>query len=164
MNRSGTAPVLMFDDFTFTGGSTIRNVAWQGIYCTEVLGAPAPAPVATSFNINIHSDSAGVPNTNAIYSATVALAQAGETFERNATVNCGTTSTTWAFYNYSTTLATPFTAAAGTRYWLSIVAVLPNTNVFWGWRNGVPDNNSSLQLFQGTFTTFNLDRAYSLAP
>jgi hypothetical protein len=41
-------------------------------------------------------------------------------------------------------------------------ATPPSYGVFWGRRDGVPHDNSSLQLFNGTHTTFNVDRAYSL--
>jgi len=163
-NKTGGTPVSVFDDFTFTGGSTIRNIAWQGIYCREVLNAGAPVPIATSFTVSFHADNGGLPNPTALQSETIPLAQVAETFDQNSVLECGTTSTTWGFYNYSATMTTPFVAAAGTRYWVSVVANLPATDLFWGWRNGTVDNNNSVQLFQGAFTNYNLDRAYELKP
>jgi len=164
---NGAAPSAVFDDFTFTGASTIRTVSWQGIYCVQVANAGAPAPTATAFRVSFYTDVAGRPNLSTpIQSSTFTLAQVGQTFDKNVSgLTCGTApNTTWPFYRYSTTLATPFVATAGTKYWISIQALTPSYDVFWGWRDGTPDNASSLQLFQGTYTTYLIDRAYGLTP
>ena len=160
------ASAQVFDDFTFTGGANIRSVAWQGIYCAEVANGAAPAPTATGFIVSFYADQSGRPNTaTPLHQTTFPLGQVAETLDRTqASLNCGTTPTTWSFYSYSVTLPTAFGAAAGTRYWVSVQAMTPTTAVFWGWRDGTPDNRTSLQLFQGNFTTFAVDRAYSLAP
>jgi hypothetical protein len=163
--RVGTPDITMFDDFLFTGGSSLQDVAWQGIYCRAVLDAPAPVPVATGFTVSFHADIAGVPDTTAaLQSETFTLAQVGETFDQNLQTTCGTTPTTWGFYDYSVTLSNPFVAAPGTRYWLSVVAHLPATDLFWGWRRGTTAVGGSLQLMQGQWTTYPADRAFSLAP
>ena len=116
--------------------------------------------------VSFYPDQAGRPNTGApIQSTTFQIAQTGQTFDRNQTpLNCGTTPTGWAFYSYSVALSTPFTATAGVKYWVSIQAVTPSYAVFWGWRDGTPDNRSSVQLFNGAFTSYNVDRAYALVP
>ena len=62
----------------------------------------------------------------------------------------------------SATLATPFVANVGARYWISVQAITPNYDIFWGWRNGTPVNSLSLQIFNGVTTTLALDRALSL--
>lgn len=89
-----------------------------------------------------------------------------KTFERSLSQReCGQPGlTTWALYSYTATLATPFNAAASTRYWLSIQANTPSYRPFWGWRDGTPDNGSSVQLFNNAFTNFAVDRAYTLRP
>jgi hypothetical protein len=76
-------------------------------------------------------------------------AQAGQTFEKNVSgLTCGTAAnTTWPFSLYSATLSSPFTAEAGTKYWLSIQATTPSYAVYFGWRDGTVYNNLSLQLF-----------------
>ncbi len=164
---NGAAPAEVFDDFTLTGPATIRTVGWQGIYCVQTPNAAAPAPTATAFKVSFYPDLAGRPNVAApVQTATYTLAQTAQTFDKNVSgLTCGTaTGTTWPFYSYSVTLATPFVAAAGTKYWISVQAFTPSYDVYWGWRDGTPDNNSSLQLFQGTYTTYGFDRAYSLKP
>ena len=164
---NGALPAEVFDDFTLTGNSTIRTVGWQGIYCVQSPNAAAPAPTATAFKVSFYPDLAGRPNTAApVQTATYTLAQTAQTFDKNVTgLTCGTAAnTTWPFYSYTVTLATPFVAAAGTKYWMSVQAFTPSYDVYWGWRDGTPDNNSSLQLFNGTYTTYAIDRAYSLKP
>jgi len=164
---NGAPPSAVFDDFRLTGASTIRTVSWQGIYCVQAANAGAPAPTASAFRVSFYTDDAGRPNLNTpIQSSTYTLAQVGQTFDKNVSgLTCGTApNTTWPFYRYSTTLAAPFAAAAGTKYWISIQALTPSYDVYWGWRDGTPDNASSLQLFQGTYTTFAIDRAYGLTP
>jgi hypothetical protein len=156
----------VFDDFTFTAGANIRTVAWQGIYCVATANAPAPAPTASAFVVTFYADQSGQPNLQSpLFSTTVPIAQANETLDRTqANLNCGTTPTTWAFYSYSTTLPSAFGAAPNTRYWLSVQAVTPSFQTFWGWRDGTPDNRTSLQLVNGNIVTWPVDRAYSLAP
>jgi hypothetical protein len=164
---NGSLPALVTDDFTFTGASNITKVGWQGIYCVQTPGAAAPAPTATGFTITFYADAAGRPNVAApLQTQTFTLAQANQVFDKNVSgLTCGTAAnTTWPFYSYSATLTTAFPAAANTKYWIGIQALSPSFAVFWGWRDGVPDNNQSWQLFNGTFTSFPFDRAYSLAP
>lgn len=155
----------VFDDFVFTAGANIRSVAWQGIYCVETVNAPAPAATASAFIVAFYADQGGQPNRQApLFSATIPIAQASETLDRTqANLNCGTTPTTWAFYSYSVTLPNTFGAAANTRYWLSVQAVTPSFQTFWGWRDGTVDNRTSLQVANGSLLTFPIDRAYSLA-
>lgn len=164
---NGALPAQLFDDVTFTGATTIRTVQWQGVYCVQAANAAAPSPTATSFVLGIYPDASGRPNTAApIQTATLTLAQANQVFDKNVgNATCGTASNvTYAFYNYSATLPTAFTATAGVKYWISVQAVTPSYAVYWGWRNGVADNNLSIQLFDGTWTTYPVDRAYALNP
>ncbi len=163
----GLPPTQTFDDFTFVGGSTVRQIAWQGIYCVEQDNAPAPSATATSFIIGIYPNQNNRPNvTSPIATTTVAVAQVNQTFNGNfQNATCGTASnTTWALYSYTLTLPAGFTAAPGVRYWFSVQAVTPSAAVHWGWRRGTVDTNSSLQLFNNTFIQTNLDRAFSMAP
>lgn len=162
---NGALPATTFDDFSLATATTIRTVGWQGIYCVQQPNAAAPSPTAITFTVRIYTDVSGRPNVaTPVLAATFPLAQVGQTFDKTVSgLLCGTAAnTTWPFYRYSVTLPTAFVAAANTRYWISVQATTPSYDVFWGWRDGTPDNNLSLQLFNGAFTTFAVDRAYSL--
>jgi hypothetical protein len=164
---NGAPPSQVFDDFTFATDGTIRSVRWQGIYCVQQANAPAPAPTASSFTVSFYTDAAGRPNIAApVQTSTYTVAQTGQAFEKNVGgLNCGTAAnTTWPFYNYAVTLATPFTASAGTKYWISVQATTPSYDVYFGWRDGTVNNRMSLQLFEGDYTTYDVDRAYALEP
>ena len=163
----GSPQSYVFDDFSFTAATTIKTVSWQGIYCVQTQNAGAPGPTATAFTVSFYSDANGRPNTTApLQSTSYPLAQTAQTFEKNQNpLTCGTaTGTTWPFYKYTVTLATPFTVVPNTKYWMSIQASTPSYGVYWGWRDGIVDNSTSLLLFQGTYTTNGFDRAYSLVP
>ncbi len=162
---NGGPPSQVFDDFSVAAGATITTVGWQGIYCVQQVNAAAPAPTASAFTVSFYPDAAGRPNlAGRIQTSTYTVAQTGQVFEKNvAGLTCGTAmNTTWPFYKYSVTLPTAFVATAGTKYWISIQATTPSYDVYFGWRDGTPNDNSSLQLFQGVYTTYNVDRAYSL--
>ncbi len=161
----GSPPSQVFDDFTVSTTQTITTVGWQGIYCVQQVNSAAPAPTASAFTVSFYPDAGGRPNLPAILqTSTFTVAQTGQALEKTVSgLTCGTaTPTTWPFYRYSVTLPTAFTATAGTKYWISIQATTPSYAVYFGWRDGTPNNNSSLQLFQGVYTTYNVDRAYSL--
>ncbi|MEO8227770.1 MAG: hypothetical protein ABI637_10070 [Gemmatimonadota bacterium] len=161
----GSPPSQVFDDFSFAAGGTFTKVGWQGIYCVQQPGAAAPSPTASSFTVSFYSDLNGKPNLTApLQTTTYTVAQSGQTFEKNVSgLMCGTAAnTTWPFYKYAVTLPTPFTVTAGSKYWISIQATTPSYAVYFGWRDGTVLNNLSLQLFNGVYTTYNIDRAYSL--
>lgn len=163
----GSLPSWVFDDFTFDRDGTIGTVGWQGIYCVQAAGSSAPSPTASGFTVSFYADQGGRPVVGTpLQTATYALAQSNQRFIRNVgALTCGSaTPTEWSFYNYEVELATPFQAAAGTKYWLSIQANTPSYAVYFGWRDGTPDNHLSLQLFDGDYTAWDVDRAYSLAP
>lgn len=160
----------MYDDFVSTEGAVITRVTWQGIYCAEVLNAPPPAPTATGFRVGFYSDAGTNPNPSAPLQSTVyPISRVAETIDLSPVGNCGTTPTGIALYKYTVTLDAPFTASPGVRYWLGIQAQVDylqanNPNfVYWGWRNGVVNNNRSIMIGpSGDRTEFALDRAYSI--
>jgi hypothetical protein len=164
---NGALPGQVFDDFTFTGASTIRTVAWQGIYCVQAAGSAAPAPTATAFKVSFYADSSGKPRLSTpLSSTTYPLAQAAQTFEKNQSgLTCGSAANTnWSFYKYTATLTTPFAVTANTKYWFSVQALTPSYDVYFGWRDGIVDNSLSWQLFNGAYASFAFDRAFSLTP
>jgi len=164
---NGAEPSTVYDDFRLASASTIATVAWQGVYCVQADGSTAPGATATQFIVAIYADNAGQPNLAApLTQTTVTPAAAGQTFERNVgNVTCGTAiNTNWSLYDYRVTLPTPLAVAANTTYWVSVQAISPSYDVYWGWRAGAAKNNLSLMLFQGAYTSYTLDRAYSLLP
>ncbi len=171
---SGTPfPSQIFDDFTFTGASTIRTASWQGAYCVSTNNAPAPTPTATAFRVSFYADAGGRPALSTpIAQVTYPIAQVAQTLELNIpglTCNNGFgqqgTNVVFGTYRYQVTLATPFAAAANTRYWFSVQAVTPTYGTLWGWRDGLNDNRSSLRYYNSTYQeTTNYDRAFSLTP
>lgn len=164
---NGAEASSMFDDFQPAAAASIASVKWQGIYCVQAASAPAPAATATEFVVSFHADNAGRPvTTSTLAQARFTPTQAAQTLAGQvANLSCGTAaSTTWALYDYSVTLPTPFAAAAGTRYWVRVQAVTPSYDVFWGWRSGTTANAQSLMLFMGNYESFTLDRALRLAP
>jgi len=170
MKTPANSGIFMYDDFVSAEAATITKVTWQGIYCAEVLNRAAPAATATDFEIGFYPDSGNNPNRTAPIQTTVyPVARVAETRGTDRVLNCGAISTGWSFYDYSVTLDTPFQAAAGVRYWLSIQARVPylqannNDFIYWGWRNGVQNNARSIQASAtGVITEHALDRAYSL--
>jgi hypothetical protein len=158
-------PAVVYDDFTLASATTVSSVRWQGIYCVNQTNAPVPAPTASSFVIRFWADAGGAPNTTAaLQTTTVAVADAGQALERTqGGLECTPAqNTTWGIYNYSATLPSSFSFAAGTRYWVSIEAVTPSYDVYWGWRDGIRNNGNSIQIFQGSTTTYTVDRAFEL--
>lgn len=163
----GSPASWVFDEFTLDEDVTVREVSWQGIYCVAQNNAGAPNPTASAFTISFYSDNGGQPNVGApLQTSTYPVAETGQVFQKTVSglICQPATGTTWPFYLYTVELDTPFNVEAGTKYWLSIQANTPSYAVYWGWRDGTPDNNSSLQLYDGDYTTHNVDRAYSLIP
>lgn len=163
----GSPASWVFDDFTLDADATIGTVAWQGIYCIQTVGSSAPTPTASGFTVSFYSDVSGRPAVGSpLQTSTYTLAESNQRFIRNVSgLTCGTaTPTEWSFYNYEVDLDASFHATAGTKYWISVQANTPSYAVYFGWRDGTPDNLLSLQLYDGSYTVFDVDRAYSLAP
>jgi hypothetical protein len=174
ISSSGTpAPSAIFDDFTFTGPSTIRTASWQGAYCVATNNSPGPTPTATAFRVSFYADVSGRPQlATPLAQATYPIAQTAQTLEQsipNLTCNDGFgrqgTGVTFGTYRYQVTLSTPFVAAANTKYWFSVQAITPTYTTLWGWRDGLRDNQTSLRYFNNAFnSTSPYDRAFSLTP
>ena len=172
-SNGSPAPIQAFDDFTFTGPSTIRTARWQGAYCVATTNSPSPTPTATAFRVSIFADAGGRPQlATPLSQVTYPIAQTAQTLEQNfpgGICNDGVgrqgTNATFGAYGYQVTLATPFVAAANTKYWFSVQAVTPTYGTVWGWRDGLNDDRSSLRYFNNVFQgTSQFDRAFALSP
>jgi hypothetical protein len=107
-----------YDNFTLGANATMTSVTWYGYYASV-------QPPGSTFAINLFSNSSGVPGT--LLSST--------------TVGDGSPTDTGMYlsqygselYSYSAAI-NPFSAAAGTEYWLSIVS---STGYYgWAWESG----------------------------
>jgi hypothetical protein len=143
---------LTADDFVLGSSDSIRAVYWQGA------NSPAGAPGPDSFHINIYGDP--LDSSSLIQSFSVGAANRTAT---GGTVGDGGD----ILYNYWANLGdTGFLAAAGTRYWISIVndAIVDPIND-WTWAgtfsgSGRGSFDNGLTWFsQDSQTNFTLDNA-----
>lgn len=163
-NQSGLPPTIVLDDFSIADGGTVVGLRWQGIYCIEEEGAPSPVPTGSGFVIGVYPDQDGDPAVDSpLLDITLDVAQVNETpLDTSTDLQCGGTTSTWDFYQYAAVLAEPFTAEAGARYWISVQAVTPTYETFWGWVGSSDGDGRSLQEYAGTVTEQNLDRTFTL--
>ena len=162
---SGQLPVKVYDPFSPDEGGQVNGVRWEGIYCQLIEGGSAPEPHATGFTIELYQDAGGGPDlgTGPIWSSAFDLAEVNETLTTTIEQTCGAEiKTTWAYYEYEVTLASPFEIEAGQAYWLSIEALTPNFNTFWGWRTTTSDAADSVQEFDGVLNPVFGGRAFAL--
>jgi hypothetical protein len=164
------------DDFTPLLSIAIRTVSWQGGYVGDCAGAASgrpvspPTAVSRAFVIDLYPDHNGSPELYGgvqLYEVMLSPTDAHErfTFDTGATAASCDTQTPASYYEYTAVLPTPFSVAAGTRYWLSVRADMPNNMpINWGWRVGTQDNNYSV--FSGlglSLVTSTVDLAFSLS-
>jgi hypothetical protein len=124
-----------YDDFIFDIAARITDVSWDGKYFGPNAGA---APPISGFTLTFWSDSTNQPGL-VLHSQSIS-GNAGAAF-------LGVGGVGGPAFNYSASLATPFTAQADTRYWLSIV---PDVGFppQWGW-NWSSEPGNSMQDFMG---------------
>ena len=136
----------VYDNFTLSTATEVWGVQWTGGYFNGTI-----APIA-GFTLQFYSDSGGVPGAS-IYS-TYIPGTAGET-------DIGLYGA-YELYNYSAGLGTPFDAAGGTQYWLSIVPDI-GFPPQWGWTSGTGGDGASYQVFFGAGSVLAADMAFSLS-
>lgn len=130
-----------YDNFTLSSAATIGSVDFAG----GTLGTPA----ATSFTISFYSDNAGLPGT--LLSST--------TVGAGSPVYIGNDPQT-AVYGYSASI-NPFSASAGTEYWLSIVDNDPLN--LWAWEMGTGGDSREVSInSSGDVDSEAYDLAFSL--
>jgi hypothetical protein len=139
-----------YDDFTFRTDETVTDVHWAGTYFNA---RPEPTNPITEFNIQFYDDASGKPGAS-LFSATIA-GNAGE--KSLGAPDCFN----GPCFSYSVDLPTFFAAAAGHKYWLSIVPTL-NFPPQWHWQAGTGGDGSSYQVFGGQPQTNAFDLAFSL--
>ena len=133
-----------YDNFTLSGAATITSVDFTGAYFN---GTPA---AITGLTLQFYNDAGGQPGASA-YSILVS-GNANEAF-------LGADSPGDPMYIYS--IATNFSAAAGTQYWLSVVADI-GFPPQWGWETATGGDGTSYQDFFGTRGGLSNDFAFTL--
>jgi PEP-CTERM motif len=136
----------VYDNFTLGASSTIDGVTWVGSY----FNPPTPGTI-TSFDVSFYSDSSGTPG--ALLGVTTISGNASET-------SLGIDNAGDPVFAYSAAV-TPFSALAGTQYWLSIVPSL-GFPPQWGWETGTGGDGASYQVFFGSGATTGVDQAFTL--
>jgi len=104
-NLGGTPGFRVADNFQLAGGGTVSTVEWWGTLRSG----------GTSFQITFYPDSSGNPG---LPLSTIAVVPASS----SATAGSPFDPVTF----YSATLSTPFSAAPGTPYWLSVFDAAPD--------------------------------------
>jgi hypothetical protein len=143
-NYTSSGIYKVYDDFTLASGATINQVDWSGV----------DGGGLTGFTVSFWDGAGPYPGGTLLASETIA-GSAGETFSGD-TDNIGR-----PIYNYSATLASPFSAAAGTEYMLSIVANTGSAGT-WAWQRSMVGNlNAGAQESSG-FDITGLNAAFTL--
>jgi len=127
-----------FENFNLASAETIRSITWQGMY---FFGGPTPATNATGFHVWFFADDAGVPGAT-LAAGFYDVGATNQTFV--ATEPFGDTPAN--IFNYTLNIV-PFAAAAGTNYWMMVLAQLSDTSVRWAWTKGVGGDGISIQTF-----------------
>ncbi len=135
-----------YDNFTLAAPAQVTDVHWVGGYFN-----PPNQSAITTWTVNFLADNAGQPGT--ILSSYTFSGTGNESFVSN--VNG------FPIYDYSVDLTSPFSAAAGTSYWLSVVPTL-GFPPQWGWAAGTGGDGQGYQNFFGTLGPTSTDFAFSL--
>jgi len=133
------------DDFTLSTSAVISSVDWDG----AAVNVPA-----TSFTIDIYSNNAGVPGT--LLDSTIV--GTGSPVATGSTVLTGANVAGSSILSYYSAI-TPFDAAAGTEYWISIIG---DTASDFAWSTGSGGNASAGQVYNGTDYPQHTDLAFTL--
>ncbi len=133
-----TSTVIAADDFVFATDQEIITVAWSGVYSGTTI------PATDDFTIVIYSDGVGMPGT---VLSTVSI---GDNVNRTDT-EIDNSNGLLDIYSYNATIP-PFSATAGTIYWISIYNNTPAGNS-WSWGRRVGGGNGIASFDQGNTWT-----------
>jgi PKD repeat protein len=123
----------VWDNFTLQSTQAITETQWRGGYDPARFGSGGPV---IDFTVAIYASIPGGSQPDVINPPLVEYQTGGNAGQTPAGTFGGTT-----MYDYQFTLPTPFQAAAGTRYWVQIVAAqhgIPD----WGLAAGTGGNGS----------------------
>jgi hypothetical protein len=131
--------IYSWDDFTLTAPHAITEINWRGGF---LYGGAYSGPVV-NFTVAIYASTPGLFQPDILNPPLVEYETGGNAGQTPAGVFGGTT-----MYDYHFVLPSPFQAAAGTRYWVYIVAWhhgIPE----WGFCRGLGGNGSYFRFVRG---------------
>lgn len=152
-----------YDNFTLSSASSVTAVQWHGNYIAAIDQNTNPVePGTTAFVIRFLADSGGQPGA-VLSTETVPMADCQPQALGTTGFQFAANGPTYQipFYSYRAALPAPFTAAAGQKYWISIVGTTDSDNINWSWYSGSGGDLSSIQDFHGEQTR-QLDRNFTL--
>jgi len=133
-----------YDDFTLGSATAINRVAWIGGYFNGSPGA------ISQWTVSFYADSAGQPG--GLLASFSIGGNGGESFLQNDSLGDP---------NYLYGAAVNFNAAAGTKYWLSVVPDL-SFPPQWGWGTSSQGDGISYQNYFGTLSSNPTDLTFAL--
>jgi hypothetical protein len=142
-NYTSSGPYTVYDDFSLAGGGSVTTVNWSGL----------DEGGLTGFTVSFWSDNGGLPGT--LLTSDDIAGSAGETFSGSYDHEPR------PIYNYSATLASPFSAARGTEYFLSIAGDT-GINGNWCWEISGVGNSGILQYEAGFYNPIYWDNGMAL--
>jgi hypothetical protein len=132
-----------YDNFTLGTSSVLDKVTWVGGY----FNPPVQGPI-TAWTIQFYADlGAG-------------LGPGASLFSENVSGNANETLISGADYSYTLNI-NPFTANAGTTYWMSLVPDL-GFPPQWGWATGTGGDGAAWQCFFGACAAVPNDMTFGL--
>jgi hypothetical protein len=136
-----------YDNFTLGASYNVDEFQWVGGYFN-----PSVQGVMTGATLTFYADAGNTPG--AVLAQYSGPGNFGETF-------IGTDAFGDPMYLYDGLLGTPFAAAAGTQYWVSIV---PDVGFppQWGWGTSSDADHYGWQCFFGTCGAVSTDFAFAL--
>jgi len=131
---------VSFDDFSFASATTINHATWYGIFLNADLTNGVPNTSRWDILINDNTGPGGAPGPllASTLNAPTVRSTLGTGFFGNNQVTV---------YEFDADF-TPFTAAAGTRYWFGVVSVGVGANAvpFFSWIQGTGGDGISAQV------------------
>ena len=146
---SSQASYDQFDSFVLSADGSIESVSWYGVDLNELINLSPINPL--SFLVEIWSDADGLPGE--VLSSTTIEDSAGAT-------DTGQQLMGLTLYSYAGSLSAPFTATAGTTYWIKIID--PTSNNDWFWASASGPDNTHVAIIGGVAGTFSDDLSFTL--
>ncbi|MCH7702403.1 MAG: hypothetical protein IID37_12025 [Planctomycetes bacterium] len=129
LNTTGNAA----DNFAFGDVTVITGIRWWGVWCN----ADSADDV---FRVRFYNDNGGLPDTTEGSTFVERFVTPTQVFARDLPVDICTTDPEEEL-EFAADLATSFTAAADTTYWIEIVSKDTGNNQIFSWSNASSDES-----------------------